>query len=316
MAASVIVKDNNQDKLSIYEFILQSFFAIDNTACMEYSDSDMDKYNTIVEDLITWINQRPAVSLVFAESDDQGRIRTQRRPLLELLLVLRGSVRLFVADRSAQLASGDCALVNAWFGNHGDPEKDREWLYACVSFDVTGVQSFQKIVRKPLLEIRSMENLAVIHQLYREVSRLFHAPDFHLQDVLLKASALRLLAALYGGGAGMTVQPDAGDRRLQTALAILHERQTDPALCVTDLARAAAVSPNHLGRLFRREFGMSPMPYLLQTRLNRARSLLNHTHLTVKEVAFTTGFSDPLYFSRVFHKKFGAPPTETRQSTR
>ena len=70
----------------------------------------------------------------------------------------------------------------------------------------------------------------------------------------------------------------------------------------------AAIQPSH-----NNHFYFTAMPYLLQMRLNRARNLLMHNELSVKEVAFMTGFNDPLYFSRVFRKKFGGPPTEARE---
>jgi len=55
--------------------------------------------------------------------------------------------------------------------------------------------------------------------------------------------------------------------------------------------------------------------YLRNIRLKYAVSLLNHGIESVKNIAFLSGFSDPLYFSNVFKKAFGMSPKDYRKKT-
>ena len=54
---------------------------------------------------------------------------------------------------------------------------------------------------------------------------------------------------------------------------------------------------------------MPPNEYLTRYRVQKAGLLLSTQHLSVGEAAYSTGFSDQLYFSRVFKKYRGVPPS-------
>ena len=51
---------------------------------------------------------------------------------------------------------------------------------------------------------------------------------------------------------------------------------------------------------------------ILRVRLREARRLLTTTSASVKQIAFQVGFEDPLYFSRLFRRRFGTPPSNLR----
>ena len=61
--------------------------------------------------------------------------------------------------------------------------------------------------------------------------------------------------------------------------------------------------------------GMSPDAYLIQTRMDRAKSLLQDEELSVQEVAYLCGYDDPLYFSRAFSRLYGLSPSRFQQQS-
>ena len=63
-------------------------------------------------------------------------------------------------------------------------------------------------------------------------------------------------------------------------------------------------------------YGLSPMEYLASRRVAQARILLFSTTLSIKEIAFRCGFSDPYYFTKVFTKRTGLCPTRYRALAR
>ena len=80
-------------------------------------------------------------------------------------------------------------------------------------------------------------------------------------------------------------------------------------ITVSSVAASAGISRSHLYRLFMRHISMPPNEYLMRYRIGRAAGLLEGGGLTVGEAAYSTGFSDQLYFSRVFRKYMGVPPS-------
>jgi len=69
------------------------------------------------------------------------------------------------------------------------------------------------------------------------------------------------------------------------------------------------LSAAHVETLFAAAFGMAPVAYRRRLRLRRARELLISSQLNVSEAAYAVGFTDPLYFSRVFRRRFGVTPS-------
>ncbi len=96
------------------------------------------------------------------------------------------------------------------------------------------------------------------------------------------------------------------------------ERNYQKKLKIQDVAALFYLSPNYMYTLFKREYGISPQEYLITRRLEKARQLLEYSDekLSVKAVAVSVGFENPLYFSRSFHQRVGCSPSEYRTRVR
>ncbi len=103
------------------------------------------------------------------------------------------------------------------------------------------------------------------------------------------------------------------DERIDKVIALMH-RSYDRELTMAELAAEAFVSEGYLRALFQEKRGMSPKKYLNAIRLSEAKQLLGQTSLSVSEVAYAVGFTDPLYFSQFFRKGTGLSPREYRNS--
>ncbi len=80
------------------------------------------------------------------------------------------------------------------------------------------------------------------------------------------------------------------------------------------VAQAAGLSEDHLGRLFHREMGVTLWEYLTRLRIERAKQRLEHSDDSVQTVARAVGFHDRAYFSRVFHRVTGVAPHAYRDA--
>lgn len=86
----------------------------------------------------------------------------------------------------------------------------------------------------------------------------------------------------------------------------------DKEISLRQLGDIGAVSISTLRRLFLRSVGVSPYEWILQARMERARYLLRTTSDPISHIALQTGFEDPSYFVRLFHKKEGLTPHRYR----
>ena len=81
----------------------------------------------------------------------------------------------------------------------------------------------------------------------------------------------------------------------------------------SELVKASMMSRTQLFLKLKALTGYSASQYIRLLRLQKAKNLLKTSSLNISEIAYTVGFGDPKYFSRVFSQEFGIPPTQFRQ---
>jgi AraC-like DNA-binding protein len=110
------------------------------------------------------------------------------------------------------------------------------------------------------------------------------------------------------------VETNAADKISRT-VEYMKEHLNEP-LRAAALAGIANMSLPHYFAQFKRVIGSSPIDYLIKLRMDHARRLLSETSWSVKEVAVSLGYEDPLYFSRVFKSINQTAPTNFRAKKR
>lgn len=96
--------------------------------------------------------------------------------------------------------------------------------------------------------------------------------------------------------------------RLHYAREILTQQLEHPPL-LSEVAQQVGVSDRTLRRGFQELFGTTPLAYLTQLRMHRARHLLQQGNWTVAEVARTVGYGHLGHFATAFKREFGMNPS-------
>jgi len=99
--------------------------------------------------------------------------------------------------------------------------------------------------------------------------------------------------------------------RVLRSLTLMREN-LDRTLSLEHIARHAGLSVPHFAAMFRRQLHCSPIEFHIRLRMQRACELLESSDHTAAEIADALGYRDPLYFSRLFRRKIGQPPTAYR----
>ena len=79
---------------------------------------------------------------------------------------------------------------------------------------------------------------------------------------------------------------------------------------VEEMAALMNLSRSRFSSIFTKHLGESPRDYLINARLRYSIMLLTTSSLNVAEAADKSGFQSPYYFSRIFHKRVGCPPSQ------
>jgi AraC family transcriptional regulator len=95
----------------------------------------------------------------------------------------------------------------------------------------------------------------------------------------------------------------------------VHERLQEN-ISLDDLAGTVGLSRYHFARRFRQSTGTTPHEFVLQQRVERAKTLLHRTNTPLLDVACICGFADQSHMTREFRKRVGVTPGRYRAGTR
>lgn len=111
----------------------------------------------------------------------------------------------------------------------------------------------------------------------------------------------------------MDYHPFAKLEIIRPALDIIAENYSSGELSIPELSEKCGVSEVYFRSVFRSVFGVSPIKYINQLKISRAKELLSSKMYTVASVAEMSGFCDISYFSREFKKAVGVSPSEYKK---
>jgi len=128
------------------------------------------------------------------------------------------------------------------------------------------------------------------------------------EDARMESGLLLFLATLMDQFGIPATRHTSGYEYVQKAIQYIDYNYSSD-IDIVDVASSVGISRSHLYRLFMKHISMPPNEYLMRYRISKATELLESNNLSVGEVAYSAGFSDQLYFSRVFKKYMGMPPS-------
>ena len=97
---------------------------------------------------------------------------------------------------------------------------------------------------------------------------------------------------------------------------VMADIRSDPASSpsVEELARKHGYSVSHFSRLFGVVAGKRPQQFIIEARLDHAKTLLALTEEGIGTIALNAGFEGAYYFSRLFKRRLGVTPSEYRRN--
>ncbi|MGN7115343.1 AraC family transcriptional regulator [Lysinibacillus odysseyi] len=102
------------------------------------------------------------------------------------------------------------------------------------------------------------------------------------------------------------------NKRMKEMLAWIHLHY-DEAVTLEEIAKAGLLSKSECCRYFKSILGLSPIQYVNRYRIEKSLSLLQHTALSVTEIAYKVGFNGSSYFIEQFKKSMQTTPKSYQQ---
>ncbi|MGN1141820.1 MAG: helix-turn-helix domain-containing protein [Oliverpabstia sp.] len=138
----------------------------------------------------------------------------------------------------------------------------------------------------------------------------FYGNDIQNNSLPIQLALLRIYNIMFQHDAFDFAQdPISNKEYMRIALSYIKKNYT-LGISVQEVARLLNISTDYFCRLFKTTLDITPKEYIQNLRIRHAISEMDkNPYCTVTEIALTSGFSDPNYFSRIFRRKTGISPS-------
>ena len=227
-----------------------------------------------------------------------------------IIYTVSGSGCLKWHDRQTVLTAGDAVVIDCRsFQEYATLEE--AWCFYYTHFDgvLDGYKNslLQNLTR---IKLRSPESVSSRMAAICEASAKRDINSYATQSHMISGILTEMMDSLYAG------QDNKGkrDRHDISELASFIHEHCKEDLHIEDFTMLVRLSPHHMIRLFKQQIGISPYKYMHKCRINLAQELLRGSELSIGEVAFEVGYSDPVMFIRHFSDFVGVTPGEYRNT--
>ncbi len=229
--------------------------------------------------------QAPLISRFYHQD---GSFRVAPRPYATISFRVKGQVIFNIENTSFTVSTGDITFFPANVG-----------------YEVVYDNSEIILINLTNCNYSRPENITPNHPEFfsRIFSQLLEEWNEKHMINMLKSSIYKLFALIEED-----VEKSFRDS-FQSCNLYIQKHYLDQDLKIHDICRYGNISESSLYRSFMSYYKLSPKQYLLKLRLNHAIELLSLGEMSIEEVAVSSGFSDPKYFSRAFKKHYGSPPS-------
>lgn len=295
------------------------------------------KFYNSAQRYIHFFNVEPNLELTIVQAGHQFPVLVEHLvPIVRdhylLHFVRQGSGSLLLPHHTYNLGENDCFLIYPHEVANYTSHNDEGWEYYWIGFQGTKAEKYLSLAGfAPGKQAIHFENPA-IYKLMNEIMMVSfeHQNDSDSLELHVGSLLRTFFFTLYQENLKQQTYPIQAvacdnaplfssfhhtDKYVGTIMMLIQSNYSQD-IRVEDIASSLHLSRSYLTTLFKKETGRSIKQYLIYYRILSAMRLLQETDDTIASISFQVGFSDPLYFSKLFKTQVGQSPSEYRQSKR
>ncbi len=175
----------------------------------------------------------------------------------------------------------------------------------------TGTEA-EKLMERFNIENSYIGECLQLVQLFQETILELQLKKSSYEDIVI--SNFYKMLALISRSRLLQDSPLESDFSIDRLIMQLNQRYMDE-WDIPSMAEFCGISQDYFSHIFKQHTGSSPIHFLNDLRIEKAKDFLLTNSMNVSTVSKLTGFEDPLYFSRVFKKITGVAPRQYQEST-
>lgn len=208
--------------------------------------------------------------------------------------------------------------VEAWY----EADMNEPWTYRWIGFEGMSakevIQAAGFTINRPVRRIRCMKSVNAYVDAMLQTNQLIFENDLKRNGLLMLVFA-ELIAdnrsACLSEGKIPPGNRYSGSVYVEKAVDYI-SANFNKRIKINELAEEIGVNRSYLTSCFQKILGCSPQEYLMNLRIEKAKSLFKKGDIQINEVSALVGYADPLAFSKAFKSKTGRSPKEYKEEKR
>lgn len=231
----------------------------------------------------------------------------------ELFFIVSGKGQFLIQDRVFPVDANNLILINPHV-LHTEISMDAQPLeYIVLGIGGISLATDENAQFRILDHFESADISSCLRNILREME-LKNTGYADICQAYMEVLVLRLMRHL---AFSSQIEPQrlSGNRQCAAIRQYIDLHFKEP-LTLEQLAAEAHINKYYLAHAFKKEYGISPINYMIARRIDESKYLLAETDLSLSQIAQLLGFSSLSYFSQVFRKSQGLSPVTFRQNAK
>jgi len=221
-----------------------------------------------------------------------------------IVIALEGKAKYIIDSKELTVKKNDILVFPPGIARAGYSDKQNPWEFITINFNLELNGGGKEFFDKGYLLFENAG--ASIRSRFLDIAYLWEGKNA-LYSVKCRNLISDILYELIRKSLPHNRIPHA--EKLEAARTYIQANFRDK-INVEDLAERMGLSASYFRKLFTKAYGQSPQQYLISLRINTAYDLLVSGEVNVSEAASLSGFDDIYYFSTLFKKQIGMPPSK------
>lgn len=204
-----------------------------------------------------------------------------------------------VRDKTYRLSAGSCFVIRPFEKVFYQADESQPWHYIWIGFET---ESAPELLNCDVLNVPGIGSI---------FSSIMDAQDKNEgRNEFLSAKLWELMSLLSESDTPRIPKTKTFAEQAKTCI----QTKYMTGITVSEIAKTLNLERSYFSTVFKNSVGVSPQEYLNNYRLEKASELLLTGNMSVTDIAFSTGYSGVINFSRMFKRRYGLSPTEYRET--
>lgn len=260
--------------------------------------------------------------------DDTWHSTMHVHPFTELFYVISGRGRMKFPNREIPLRTDDLLIVNSNIFHTEVSDSEESFSYIVLGMKGLSIMPFHKQEESPPERSESVYDYLLhshifqknfrkhrdkLLSLFLEIHREQEEKDSFYREITKNLLEVLIFSILRLAQSKLVLDANTNNNRQLEYIKSYIDLYYTHDITLEELAKMIYTNKYQLVREFKKNYGVTPIHYLLDKRLNIAEDLLKNTNHTIEDIARFVGFNSASYFTQIFKRRVKLTPREYRK---